>query len=349
MGSKELDQVREIIEKSTSKVSLRDLEKKGFRKVKVLRSNDIDQMIRKAVAQALDGGVDDRDELIRRSKAELKEQMSAVNRAGAELSRFQATNKALEKENSSLKSQLNGQGGLHGKLKELQRRLADSSEALGRAEATLQVREVEAARVEGVQQRALQLERENEALRNRTQDAELNARAVEQRAAQAEQQSAKADVLREQVESLTGRLKQLDMEKRLIEDLEVPRLRQQIEELTSALQTSREKSAGVEATPEAMRGMFRELLKEMGATKGDDVAQQLKSLQQSIASAVGGGGSGTVSEAEERAMKVSLSALFAHENEAVETNIGNVEVEESTGEGVRSSLNKLRSLRKKKG
>ena len=35
MDPQDLQEVRKIIEKSTSKVSLRDLEKKGFRKVKV--------------------------------------------------------------------------------------------------------------------------------------------------------------------------------------------------------------------------------------------------------------------------------------------------------------------------
>src|SRR5579862_9793823 len=45
--------VRKAIEKSTSKVSLRDLEKKGFRKVKVLRAGDINQLIFKAVQTVL--------------------------------------------------------------------------------------------------------------------------------------------------------------------------------------------------------------------------------------------------------------------------------------------------------
>ena len=45
--------VRKVIEKSTSKVSLRDLEKKGFRQVKVLRAGDINQLIMKAVQNVL--------------------------------------------------------------------------------------------------------------------------------------------------------------------------------------------------------------------------------------------------------------------------------------------------------
>jgi len=45
--------VRKVIEKSTSKVSLRDLEKKGFRQVKVLRAGDINQLISNAVRKVL--------------------------------------------------------------------------------------------------------------------------------------------------------------------------------------------------------------------------------------------------------------------------------------------------------
>lgn len=50
---REVLDVRKVIEKSTSKVSLRDLEKKGFRQVKVLRAGDINQLIFKAVQNVL--------------------------------------------------------------------------------------------------------------------------------------------------------------------------------------------------------------------------------------------------------------------------------------------------------
>lgn len=50
---REVLDVRKVIEKSTSKVSLKDLEKKGFRQVKVLRAGDINQLIFKAVQNVL--------------------------------------------------------------------------------------------------------------------------------------------------------------------------------------------------------------------------------------------------------------------------------------------------------
>src|SRR5258708_327549 len=50
---KDILDIRKVIERSTSKVSLRDLEKKGFRKVKVLRAGDINQLIYKAVQTVL--------------------------------------------------------------------------------------------------------------------------------------------------------------------------------------------------------------------------------------------------------------------------------------------------------
>ena len=80
MDPNEIQEVRKIIESSTSKVSLRDLEKKGFRKVKVLRSNDIDELIRRAVTavvareHAESGHIS--EDVIQRSKEELKKLMS---------------------------------------------------------------------------------------------------------------------------------------------------------------------------------------------------------------------------------------------------------------------------------
>src|SRR5579862_4411850 len=74
--------VRKAIEKSTSKVSLRDLEKKGFRKVKVLRAGDINQLIYKAVQTVLakqpaTGGALDEEEkkrIVAEAEAEVQKQ-----------------------------------------------------------------------------------------------------------------------------------------------------------------------------------------------------------------------------------------------------------------------------------
>src|SRR3954451_8159210 len=100
MDPNEIQEVRKIIESSTSKVSLRDLEKKGFRKVKVLRSNDIDELIRRAVTAvvAREGGEESRisEEIVERSRQELKQLMSQTQSAETERAELAATNETLQ-------------------------------------------------------------------------------------------------------------------------------------------------------------------------------------------------------------------------------------------------------------
>ena len=81
--SKEALDVRKVIEKSTSKVSLRDLEKKGFRQVKVLRAGDINQLITKALKNILakqprGAGLseEERDAIEKEARSELDRQMA---------------------------------------------------------------------------------------------------------------------------------------------------------------------------------------------------------------------------------------------------------------------------------
>ena len=81
---KEVLDVRKVIEKNTSKVSLRDLEKKGFRQVKVLRAGDINQLIFKAVQNVLAkqprGVMSDaeRDRVLKEARADFERQMAEV-------------------------------------------------------------------------------------------------------------------------------------------------------------------------------------------------------------------------------------------------------------------------------
>ena len=78
--------VRKVIERSTSKVSLKDLEKKGFRQVKVLRAGDINALIMKAVqnvlAKAPRGGMSDeeRQKIMKSARDELNAQITDYER-----------------------------------------------------------------------------------------------------------------------------------------------------------------------------------------------------------------------------------------------------------------------------
>lgn len=317
MERQELDQVRKVIESSTSKVSLRDLERKGFRKVKVLRATDIDAMITRAVADALAAGERDREELIRKARTDLNDHIANAKRAEQELHRLHQRNLELEQ----------------------RLRQAEQSHQAG------------AGQLQALQQQGQMLEQRLEQAEGRAHSAEARVQGAEARAAEAEGQLGRLKGLREEVDELRGRLKQAETEKRLVEELEVPKLRERIAELEDEVRKARSSGGGVDE----MRLVFRELMQEMGTgkTSGVDVAQELAKLHDALANVsvgAGVGDSGMSDTAATTRAKLSLDKLFQHEtNTDVETNIANVSVKEKTGRGVGSALDKLKSIRKKIG
>ncbi|MGE0708113.1 MAG: hypothetical protein AB7N76_17110 [Planctomycetota bacterium] len=110
---REVLDVRKVIEKSTSKVSLRDLEKKGFRQVKVLRAGDINQLIFKAVQNVLakqprGAGMseEEREQIVKEARAELDHQLAekrALMQQGQEL---EAKHAQIEQAHQNLQAKL---------------------------------------------------------------------------------------------------------------------------------------------------------------------------------------------------------------------------------------------------
>jgi hypothetical protein len=328
MDPHDLQEVRKLIEKSTSKVSLRDLEKKGFRKVKVLRSNDIDEMIRRAVGAVLarEGMTEAQSEaIVEKSKEELKNVMAAAQAAEQERAEIAAEKEELEAQARELRTRLAQRTDLESKLKELQRRLADEEEARQRVEEKLRASEQFEEIAVNAGRRIADLERQLKS--KRTDDGE--------------------------VDDLRMRLKRVETEKRLQDELEMPKLRERIADLEGDLRLARSSAA---PPPQDMRAMFKELLQEVGAGKGGSdpgLVAEFQKMQKSIAESLaraGGRGSGEVTEADLDAAKVSIAALFQHDDAArnVQSNIGTVELKEQTTaqSNVKSNLNKLKSLRK---
>src|SRR5690606_35924657 len=145
----------------------------------------------------------------------------------------------------------------------------------------------------------------------------------------------RAAALRDEVDALKSQLRQVETEKRLLEELEVSKLRGRIAELEAELRGARGQPAAASGVDMmAMRGMLKELVQEVGAgraaSSGGDVAAEIAKLQNAILSmGRGGGAQGPVTDADAEAMRVSLSALFTHEDKGqVESNIGNVSVKE---------------------
>jgi myosin heavy subunit len=99
---KDILDVRKVIERSTSKVSLRDLEKKGFRKVKVLRAGDINQLIYKAVQTvlakqpAVGMGEEEREQVLAEAKAEYERQTKQLQEVTEAQERLEAEKAEVE-------------------------------------------------------------------------------------------------------------------------------------------------------------------------------------------------------------------------------------------------------------
>src|SRR5262249_1010315 len=104
-------------------------------------------------------------------------------------------------------------------------------------------------------------------LRRRLEDAEARVLASPSRAPRGEDASARPGGVREEAEDLRAKLKRVEMEKRLLEDLEVPKLRDRLREAEDELRVQRAAAAAAPqgASNDQMKAMFRELLKEAGA------------------------------------------------------------------------------------
>lgn len=110
--NREVLDVRKAIEQNTSKVSLRDLEKKGFRQVKVLRAGDINQMIAKAVQSALakqpQGGMSaaERQRIMAEAKAEVDRQLAEKRALQQQSMQIQQAHRNLEVKLAEVNRQL---------------------------------------------------------------------------------------------------------------------------------------------------------------------------------------------------------------------------------------------------
>lgn len=180
---REVLDVRKVIEKSTSKVSLRDLEKKGFRQVKVLRAGDINQLIFKAVQNVLAkqprGGMSE------------EERQKIMQEAKADFDRMMADKKELiAKQNQIEQAHQN----LQGKLAAVNAQLAQEKQAIlqERQQFERDKQALMESSLQGQQNAAANYQEQIDELRTRGAKAEARAEAAEARAAAAESKAAGA-------------------------------------------------------------------------------------------------------------------------------------------------------------
>jgi chromosome segregation ATPase len=372
--NKEVLDVRKVIEKSTSKVSLRDLEKKGFRQVKVLRAGDINQLIFKAVQNVLAksprGGMSEaeREQIAKEAKAELDAQMAQMREMQAESQRIEEAHKNLEAKLAEVNKQLQtekaavvrdrqafqqerqqlfdkGMAGQQAAEQKYVGQLEELRERLMQAESRAQTAEAKARGAEGAVPRQ---EHEQALARVRAEMQELETRGQRYRR--------HADELEESEAKLRTRAASLEEE--------VARLRHEVEELAA----SQARGSGMGQVDPAemqrmrmemdqrdakMKEMFQGLVGTLTLAKNApqdpaDLQKHFKSLQQGLQDQLrkmaGTGAKGGYSEFELTAE--AAAAIFAEQDQIkVETNIKDIAVKEQSAAGVKDKLSKLKNLR----
>lgn len=347
---REVLDVRKVIEKSTSKVSLRDLEKKGFRQVKVLRAGDINQLIFKAVQNVLakqprGAGMSDeeRQKIMREAKAELDRQM--------------AEKKALmAKQNEIQQAHMN----LQAKLQEVNQQLAAEKQAF-LAEKQQFARDKQALMeksLDGQKTAAANYEAQINDLKARLSAAEGGVSQEEYEQVR-RRMSSQVDDLQEDVERYRKKSRELTDDNDRLQS-EVSKLKRELEESGATSGSGKVHDAEFQRLrmemeqrqarmQEMMAGIANSLVNARGAASAaPDMSAQFKKLQQDISSAVrkatGRGKDDMVDLTAEQA-----AALFANMDEGVklESNIKDIKVKEQQAAGVSDKLAKLRNLRRK--
>lgn len=249
---KDILDVRNVIEKSTSKVSLRDLEKKGFRKVKVLRAGDINQLIYKAVQTVLAKqptaamGEEEKQRILAEAQKEFEEQKAQLAELQKQSEKVEAEREAGEQRAQQIEQ---AHKNLEAKLAQVNAQLSSERQKMLEARA--------------------QLEREKQNLYEKGMDAvkgsqaqvtELQAKLLEaegklSNVVSTEQYEQLRNEARERVQAATAKAEELERKLRTAEhDAQL-----NTDTLNSRLKGAQEAQAESETRVEKMRARLNEL------------------------------------------------------------------------------------------
>jgi predicted nucleic acid-binding Zn-ribbon protein len=258
--NEEVLDVRKAIEKTTSKVSLRDLEKKGFRQVKVLRAGDINQLIFKEIQKVLakhGRGVGMSDEQLRKIGEE----------AQAEVKRQIAEKQALMKEKGRLEEEKarvdEGFRRLEDKVNQLNAQISAEKQAFQSEKAAFEQekRSLYDKGLEGQQSVARQFEGQISDLKARLAKAEEAAGGIPQEEYDAVRDRAKRreQELEGEIDSLRAKIKGVQEEG----DAYTVRLKRQVSELEENEERLRRRAEGFEEENKSLREDVTRLRKEL--------------------------------------------------------------------------------------
>ncbi|MBN2490953.1 MAG: hypothetical protein JXQ29_08895 [Planctomycetes bacterium] len=314
--------VRAAIEQNSYLTSVTDLERRGKRQVKVIRTSLIYDLIQQAVENVQRGreaalGEEERQRLVDESKAEFDRLLAEQQQHRRRLEDLQQSNAQYEEMANELKRGLAEH--VDRLQAEMERARALAEENAGLHAEIEQLRQQEAARDGSAGQL-------HELIRRR--EAELEA---------ARGASAQSEDYRLQIASLTAELKAV-RENQPATDSLLHELREMREDLKTLESRNRELEAIAAAAPApkaaAEAGALEMLLEKKMAQISAELSAKLASLKP-------GADVGTSPED----IKLTIQRIFSHELDGkVDSNIGEIKVKETRTGGIAENLERLKNL-----
>ncbi len=371
--------INKMISGSTSNVSVSDLSRQGFKKVKVLNQEMIKKLIVKSVDKVLQAREADisektRQQVIEKSKKKFQELLQ--NKVEEVKEEKKKRDIEFQDQAGRLQTVVDERDRLK---KELEEKCAACAERDHEIEALKKQSEAQAREIERIQQETRASETgASEKLKDVQDELEKEKKAREEEARRLEEsrkefEDAKARGA-EQAEALKRAEEALENEKkargeqdekfrqyREKKEADSDRIAEEIAGLKQKIQgdANAEKGPGIMEMMEMFRVMLKEVRQNEAASKQETVGEMRESMEfladriaQGIArSGGGGGGGGSVQfRNDESATDVAAALLGLSSDVKIESNIGKVSVKKGKAkQGVGSSLNKLKAMQGKGG
>lgn len=305
--------VNSVIKRSTKRVSVGDLQKRGFKTVKVLRGDQMNELVKRAVDVAI-----------------AKQQGHSEKTAVAEAAR-----KAyIEESRKELKKLMKERA-------EVEREIALQQSSLEKDRGDL----VKMRSENEEMKKALEEEKaryEDELARLRGEVEELSVTIESERKEHQEVVRIKDEEVRKKDEEMREREKETEQLKGMLSKFitEYPERKESDE-----IETLRQEIKAMSERDSSLATQIKDLVGEMTAQIKEDLAGKIASMP---AGAAGGGGGGLGGQAGSSAAKdVILDALFKDAG-PLESNIDKLDMKEKKVDGVKDTLARLKNLRKPK-
>ncbi len=364
--------IGQLIQKSTADVSVSDLSRKGFTKVKVLNQDTIRRLVIEAVERTLEARRDEisqreREKVVSESKLKFEELLKEkVSEEREKVQRTQGEVQTREQQIAFLKAELEDQRKRTATAETERVRLAAENESLRRLADTARA---DAERVRGEvaahAEQAGNARRELESERSRATQAAGEAAKYKQDLDNERERGNRgegdADRLRRELEEARARAAEEAAKHR--HELDETRVRGEsdLAKLKRELDEARAKAEREDRGSLGMADVFRNLIAEMKAGQGTQDQQQLQfgELKKSLEKLterlargipVAAGQRGGAVDLDDPTAHVMAALLKVDEGVGLDSNIQQVTVKEATAKkGVSGSLEKLKSLQKRGG